>query len=328
MSSSTLLLASAAVLGLAVPAHAQTTTNMDHSAMPGGSSGQHGSHQKAVQCSAEHAEMGHCTPKAAVAPATQSTVAAEGTDQEPGNAPAPAPPTDWYADRTFPKDEMALSRDAMMKESGGTSMSYASLDLAEYVAREGSDGYRWEGEIWFGDDINRFVFEHEGEGEVGGSLHELELSALYSRAISPYWNLQAGIRQDVRPRPSRTHAVIGIEGLAPYWFEIAAAAFVSNKGEVLARIEGHYDLRITQKLILQPRIEANFSAQTIPELEVGSGLSNIELGARLRYEIKKEFAPYIGFEWTRQFGASARFSRAAGEQVSDPHLVMGVRVWF
>lgn len=279
-------------------------------------------------CPPEHAKMGHCTPKAPALPETDKGRAALGTDLEPGNAPAPAPPADWYADRVYPKEEMARARDEMMKESGGTSTSFVSFDLAEYVVHKNKNSYRWDGEAWFGGDINRFVFKYEGEGEFRGPLDDLELSGLYSRAISPYWNLQAGVRYDVKPDPSRTYAVIGIEGLAPYWFEITAAAFLSNKGEVRGRIEGYYDLRITQKLILQPRLEANFSAQTIPELGVGSGLSNLELGARLRYEIRKEFAPYIGFEWVRQFGDSARFTRANGGQVSDPHLVMGVRLWF
>ncbi len=278
-------------------------------------------------CPPEHAQMGHCTPKSM--PKLSSAAGdASGTDLEPGDAPAPAPPSDWYADRIFPQEEMAKSREEMMKESGGSTFRYLSFDLAEFVVHKGKESYRWDGEAWFGGDINRFVFKYEGEGEFGGPLDDLELFGLYSRAISPYWNLQAGIRYDVKPDPSRTYAVIGVEGLAPYWFEITAAAFVSNKGEVRGRIEGYYDQRITQKLIFQPRFEANLSAQTIRGLGVGAGLTNLELGARLRYEIKKEFAPYIGFEWIRQFGESARLTRANGGQVSDPHFVMGVRVWF
>ncbi len=279
-------------------------------------------------CPPEHAKMGHCTPKVSSAPLANAPGTATGTDLEPGNAPAPAPPSNWYADRIFTKEEMERAREKMMKASGGINVHYIGFDLAEYVVHKNKDSYRWDGEAWFGGDINRFVFKYEGEGEFRGPLDDLELSGLYSRAISPYWNLQAGIRHDVAPNPSRTYAVIGIEGLAPYWFEVTAAAFLSNKGELRGRIEGYYDQRITQRLIVQPRLEANFSAQTIPELGVGAGLSNLELGVRLRYEIKKEFAPYIGFEWVRQFGESARFTRANGGQVSDPHFVMGVRLWF
>lgn len=279
-------------------------------------------------CPPEHAKMGHCTPKVSSAPLANAPGTATGTDLEPGNAPAPAPPSNWYADRIFTKEEMERAREKMMKASGGINVHYIGFDLAEYVVHKNKDSYRWEGQAWFGGDINRFVFKYEGEGEFRGPLDDLELSGFYSRAISPYWNLQAGIRYDVAPNPSRTYAVVAIEGLAPYWFEVTASAFLSNKGELRGRIEGYYDQRITQRLIVQPRLEANFSAQTIPELGVGAGLSNLELGIRLRYEIKKEFAPYIGFEWVRQFGESARFTRANGGQVSDPHFVMGVRLWF
>jgi copper resistance protein B len=308
----------------------KAATDGEHDAMPGMAMDGETSGVPAIDpnCPPEHAKMGHCTPKAPASSAAAGTAVAEGTDLEPGNAPAPSPPADWYADRVFPGEEMARSREAMMKESGGTSVAFVSFDLAEYVVHKNKNSYRWEGEAWFGGDINRFVFKYEGEGEVRGPLDDLELTAAYSRAISPYWNLQAGIRYDVKPDPSRTYAVVAIEGLAPYWFEVTASAFVSNKGEVRGRLEGYYDLRVTQKLILQPRLEANFSAQAIPELGVGSGLNNLELGARLRYEIKKEFAPYIGFEWVRQFGDSARYTRASGGQVSDPHFVMGLRIWF
>ncbi|NBW75776.1 MAG: copper resistance protein B [Sphingomonadaceae bacterium] len=299
-------------------------------AMPGMTMGAGTSGPTAVDpgCLPEHAKMGHCTPQGVARPAMPGMESATGTDLEPGNAPAPAPPSDWYADRVYPASQMARSREEMMKESGGTTFRYISFDLAEYVVHKNKDSYRFEGEAWFGGDINRFVFKYEGEGEFRGPLDDLELTGVYSRAISPYWNLQAGVRYDVKPDPSRTYAVVAIEGLAPYWFEVTASAFLSNKGELRGRFEGYYDQRITQKLILQPRIEANFSAQTIPELGVGSGFNNLEAGVRLRYEIKKEVAPYIGFEWIRQFGETARFTRANGGQVSDPHFVMGVRVWF
>ena len=151
---------------------------------------------------------------------------------------------------------------------------------------------------------------------------------LYSRAIGPYFNAQAGVRQDFGPGPDRSYATVAIEGLAPYWFEVGGALFLSDKGDLLARIEGEYDQRITQRLVLQPAVEANFALQDVPANGIGSGLSDVELGLRLRYEIVREFAPYIGVEWTRQFGDTARFARAAGEDPSSVALVMGVRAWF
>ena len=273
-------------------------------------------------CAPEHAAMGHCTPKsAAVAPG------AVGTDLPAGDAPAPAPPSDWYADRIYPKAEMAHSRHAMMVESGGLLIGYTSLDL-EYQSRKGHDGFSWDGEAWYGGDINRLTIKSEGEGAFGEGLEDTETQLLYSRAIGPYFNAQAGVRQDFGPGADRTYATIGFEGLAPYWFEVEGALFLSTKGEVLARMEGYYDQRITQKLILQPMAELNLSAQNIRESGIGAGLSDVALGLRLRYEIVREFAPYVGVEWERKVGDTARFARASGEDASQVSLVAGVRVWF
>ena len=161
-----------------------------------------------------------------------------------------------------------------------------------------------------------------------GGVESAEVQALYSRAIDPWFNLQVGVRQDFRPGPARTYATIGIEGIAPYWFEVEGALFLSDKGDLLGRLEGYNDQRITQKLILQPRVELNFAAQDVPANGIGSGLSDIELGLRLRYEIKREFAPYIGASWERKLGDSARFARAAGDRVQATSLVIGIRTWF
>ena len=273
-------------------------------------------------CSPEHAAMGHCTPE----------VDAPDKDMPPKRAMdrdmAPAPPADWYADRIYPEGEMEHSRHEMMKENGAQTIAFISFNLAEYQARKGRDGFRWDGEAWYGGDINRLTVKSEGEGVFGEGIESAEVQALYSRAIGPYFNAQAGIRQDLGPGPDRTYATIGFEGLAPYWFEVEGALFLSNKGDLLARLEGYYDQRITQKLILQPMAEMNFALQDVPETGVGSGLSDVELGLRLRYEVVKEFAPYVGVEWARKVGDTARFARAAGEDPSGVSFVMGVRAWF
>lgn len=253
---------------------------------------------------------------------------ASGTDLPPGDATAPAPPGDWYADRIYPKAEMEHSRHDMMKENGGQTVGFISFNLAEYQARKGRDGFRWDGEAWYGGDINRLTLKSEGEAVFGEGIEGAEVQALYSRTIGPYFNAQAGIRQDLGPGPDRTYATVGFEGLAPYWFEVEGALFLSNKGDLLGRLEGYYDQRITQKLILQPRAELNFALQDVPETGVGSGLSDVELGLRLRYEIVKEFAPYLGVEWARKLGDTARFARAAGEDPGGVSFVMGVRTWF
>lgn len=280
-------------------------------------------------CPPEHAKLGHCTPKTAaaqVAPAVSP--AASGTDLPPGDAPAPAPPGDWYADRIYSKSEMDASRDQMMKENGAQTLAFISFNLAEYQARKGRDGFRWDGEGWYGGDINRVTVKTEGEGRFGEGVEEAEIQLLYSRAVDPYFNLQAGVRQDLGPGPKRTYATVGFEGLAPYWFEVEGALFLSNKGDLLGRLEGYYDQRITQRLVLQPRAELNFAAQDVPESGVGSGLSDVELGLRLRYVIVKEFAPYIGVEWARKTGDTARLARAAGEDANVTSFVAGLRFWF
>lgn len=249
-------------------------------------------------------------------------------EAEVGDASAPAPPSDHAADAIFGADIMAQSRKELAYEVGGMGYSLVMLDLAEVGFQKARETYRFEGEAFTGGNINRFGVKFEGEGAFGGRLDDLELQALYSRAIAPYWNLQAGVRHDIRPDPSRTYLVAGVEGIAPYWFKVNAATFLSNKGELRARVEASYDQRITQSLILQPRIEANVSFQDIPAIGVGSGLTDFEAGLRLRYEIKQEIAPYIGVEWRKQTGATARFARMAGEDPDTVSLVAGIRIWF
>lgn len=244
------------------------------------------------------------------------------------DTPAPPAPTDHAADKVFDPAAMARARAQLRKEHGGGVTSMVMANIAEWAPRSGGDSYRWEGEAWFGGDINRLTFKSEGEGVSGDGLDRAELQALYSRSVGPYFNLQAGVRHDFEPRPSRTYATIGFEGLAPYWFEVSGAAFLSNKGDISARFEGYYDQRLTQRLILQPRAELNLAASNDRATGVGSGLSDVELGLRLRYEIRREFAPYIGVTYDRKFGKTADYARAGGEDVEDVRLVLGLRAWF
>lgn len=205
--------------------------------------------------------------------------------------------------------------------------SKVMLETAEVRPGDGADVYAWEGEASFGGDINRFVVKSEGEA-VSGELESAEVQALYGRAIGPYFNLQAGLRHDFRPGPQRTYATVGVEGVAPYWFEVEGAVFLSNKGDVSARLEGSYDFRLTQKLVLEPRAEANLAATADAARHEGAGLREVELGLRLRYAIKQEFAPYVGVHWERKFGDTADYARAHGEGVEDTRFVVGLRTWF
>jgi copper resistance protein B len=277
-----------------------------------------------MDMSGDHSGHNASTMPGMAMPGMQPT----GTALPAGNAPAPMAPMDHYADRQFPPAEMQLARSAMMRESGGQSFHQVFFNLAEFQARKGENGYRWDGEAWFGADINRLTLKTEGEGGVRSGIDSAEVQALYSHAIGPYFNLQAGVRHDFQPSPTRTYATIGFQGLAPYMFEVGGAVFLSNKGDVLARLEGYYDQRITQRLILQPRAELNFSAQDVPENRYGAGLVNAELGLRLRYEIARQFAPYIGISYDAKTGRSADFARADGKDPTTTAFVAGVHFWF
>jgi len=192
------------------------------------------------------------------------------------------------------------------------------------------DPVRLEGEAWYGGNYDRLWMKFDGDVATQGDEGDVEVQALYSHLFSPYWDVQAGVRVDglwgegSRARP---HAVIAVQGLAPYWFEVESALFVSAAGDVSARLEASYDLLLTQRLILEPDVELNAALQDVPEWGVGSGLTSTELGLRLRYEVRREFAPYVGYAWTRSYAGTADLARAAGELAHRGSLVAGVTVW-
>jgi len=258
----------------------------------------------------------------ALAQATDPALA--GTDQAPGSAAPPPVAHDLAAARYYDPQAMAVAAAALMDPVSIDSQ--IRLDLAEYDFRNGRDGYRWEGEVWTGD-LNRFVFRSRGEGTTGEHLDTGELQAVYSRAVNPWWNLQIGARQDIAPTPARTYATIGVEGLAPGNLDVLADAFVSDKGQVTARIETTFDERLTRRFVLQPRVELNFSGQDMPVQRLGAGLDTAELGLRLRYEIRRQFAPYLGISWNWAAGETARYVRKEGMAPHQRSIVMGVRAW-
>jgi copper resistance protein B len=264
-------------------------------------------------------------PKAG-SPSDQPVAADAESEPEIPHTPPPPAPTDHAADRLFDPARMAAARAVLREEHGGAPYSKVMANLLEHQSGAGG-GYRWEGEAMYGGDINRFVVKTEGEGSRRDGLESAEVQGLYGRAISRYFDLQAGVRQDFKPH-ARTYLTVGTEGLFPYWFDVSGAAFLSTRGEMLGRVEGTYDLRLAQRLVLQPRAELNFAAQDTRATRTGSGLSNAELGLRLRYEIKREFAPYIGVSYDRRFGKTADYARAAGESAEATSLVVGLRAWF
>lgn len=205
---------------------------------------------------------------------------------------------------------------------------FMQADRLEIGAGDNDDINVWDVQGWMGGDHNKFWFKSEGEGVLGESPEEAELQTLYSRTVSPFWDVQIGARYDVRPDPDRGHAVIGLQGLAPYWFEVDTAAFVSDRGDVTFRAELEYELLLSQRWILQPRLELNAAAQDMPEYGIGSGFSSIEAGLRLRYEIRRELSPYIGVSWSRTLGSTADLVRSEGEPVGNTVVVIGLRLWY
>lgn len=232
------------------------------------------------------------------------------------------------ADAVYGTAAMARARAALIGEHGNARVTKLLIDQAEARIGKGRDGYFLNAEGWHGSDTDKLWIKTEIEGERGRRPDQAEVQALWSHAIDPWFQVQAGLRHDANRGADRTHLVLGVQGLAPYWFELDGALFLSSKGELTARGEAEYDLRITQRLILQPRLELNLSAQDIPELGIGSGLVAADAGLRLRYHLDQRFAPYLGVGYERAFGDTRRARRAAGERGGGLRLLAGVRLWF
>ncbi len=197
----------------------------------------------------------------------------------------------------------------------------------------GGNTLNWDIQGWYGGDRDKLWVKTEGASTTSSTKEgDAELQLLYSRMISPFWDVQFGVRHDLKfgpgPNLNRTYAVVGLQGLAPYWFEVEPALFVSEKGDVSARFQGTYDLLFTQRLIAQGRFETSAALQDDPEFDVGSGFNNVGVGVRLRYEITREFAPYVGVSWKRSLGNTADLIRAKGNNIDNTSVNFGIRMRF
>lgn len=201
------------------------------------------------------------------------------------------------------------------------------IDKLELRNSSGPNTLVLDANAWVGYDLNKLWFKAEVE-RVDGDTEEAEVQFLYSRAIAPFWDFQVGWRHDVEPKPTRDYLALGFKGLSPYQFEVDADLFLGESGQVNARLDAEYEYPFTQKLILTPEIEVNLFSKDDAQIGIGSGLSDMELGLRLRYEIRREIAPYIGVNWSKKFGQTADFARADGEDTSDVQFVAGIRLWF
>jgi copper resistance protein B len=325
----------------AQPAAADPHAGHAMSAAPTAATGPHAGHNMAPaadphaghdmgQTSAGDPHAGHdMSAMAGGAPNIPTSADAVGGRMVETPPPAAARAAAHAADLLFDPAVMAAARKQLLAENGDVRTTAVLIDTLEASFGDDEEGYSWNAQGWTGGDINRFWWKTEGEGAFDGKLHDAEVQALYSRAVAPFWDVQAGVRQDFRPDgDDTTHLTLGVQGVAPYWFEVSAAAFLSTEGDLTARAEAEYDQRLTQKWILQPAVEIALSASDIPELEMGSGLTSVTAGLRLRYEIRKEFAPYVGVEWSRSFGDTADYARARGDDVEATRFVVGIKAWF
>ncbi|KAF1685672.1 copper resistance protein CopB [Pseudoxanthomonas broegbernensis] len=236
------------------------------------------------------------------------------------HAPVP-PPTEADRAAAFPPLHHAHA------PHGEGIHSLVRFDRFEAWDATSGRGQAWEGSAWIGGDVRRLWLRSEGEREHGRT-DSAHLEALYGHAIGPWWDLVAGARHDFAPGPSRTRAAIGVQGLAPYKFEMSAMAYLGDGGRAGFSVEAGYELLLTHRLILQPTLEAELNAGSDPRRGIGSGLSSVEAGLRLRYEITRRFAPYIGLAHERGFGGTADHRRDEGGPAGRTRWVAGVRGWF
>ena len=222
---------------------------------------------------------------------------------------------------------LTVPYEALAEAADDPFLTMIIVDQLEYRDADSGSLQTWDAQGWLGRDFRKLWIKTDGE-RTGGGTEEGELQFLYSKTVARYWDFQMGVRQDFKPSPERTWVAIGFQGLAPYFFEIDTALFIGESGRTALRLEAEYELLFTQRLILTPEIETNFFGKSDPQIGIGSGLSDVEVGLRLRYEIRREFAPYIGVNWSRVFGNTADFAKSAGQSTSDTQLTIGLRAWF
>ena len=240
----------------------------------------------------------------------------------PGEATRPPVPT------LSPADIQAAFPD--LPEHGmhqGSSHFMFVADELEWQDADAGSTLAWDLSGWAGGDIDRLAFRSEGE-RTNGHTEEAELQLLWSHAIGPWWETVAGVRQDFEPGSPQTWAAFGVQGMPLYGLETEATAFIGEGGQSALRLEAEYDMLLTQRWVLQPTAELNLHGRTDESRGVGSGLSDASVGLRLRYEISRQFAPYVGVSWSRAYGNSAELLRAEDEDTSEARLVAGIRFWF
>lgn len=200
------------------------------------------------------------------------------------------------------------------------------LDHLEAFAGKGGHGQEWEAEGWYGNDTDKLWLHSEGErsaGEPPGG----DIDLFWSHANGAFWDTQLGVRADIGEGPARTWAAVGVQGPMPYEFEVQATVYAGDSGRTAARLRIEYELQITQRLILQPDLEINAYGKADPRRNLGAGVSSVQGGMRLRYEIRPSIAPYVGIVWDHLTAGTAAIARGAGDRITDRRWVAGIRIW-
>lgn len=278
-----------------------------------------------------HARHGAKPPPAVVLKKTEGAMPAMDhgeMNMQGGSAPLDA--RDPHADSggyTLESGPYALPGPRQLRMGDEDEFGSLLIDQLERVRARDNSFTFYNLQARSGRDYDRAVLKAEGNTD-GGKFRDAHTELLWGHALAPFWDTQLGARYDSGVGPDRRWLAFGVQGLAPYWFNVEATAYAGEQGRSMFRFAAEYELLLTQKLILQPRVEANFYGKRDAARALGSGLSDLATGVRLRYEIRREFAPYIGVERAAKFGGTADFARAAGEDPKVTRYVAGVRFWY
>lgn len=313
MSKRVSVIAAAVLVLCASPAWAQDTAESAHKAG-----------EMKVMSGMDHSQMNHgnASPPNEIAKSdTGEDVGVDHGSMQGGSAPPDARDPHAYS------GDYTLDPARPLRLADEHNFGSLLVDSLEAVRTKNSTSAAYELQAWYGRTYNRIVLKAEGKVD-GGKFEDACTELLWGHAVAVFWDAQLGVRYDGGEGPDRRWLAFGVQGLAPYWFEVDIAVYLGEEGRTALRLDVEYELLFTQRLILQPKIETTFYGKSDAARGLGSGISDASVALRLRYEIRREFAPYIGIERARKFGGTADFARAAGKDTEETRFLAGVRFWF
>jgi copper resistance protein B len=252
---------------------------------------------------------------------SNARASSQGPTQSESEHVPPDPPASELGDMTY------RTMADMMDMDDKTRVGKVLLDQLDWRDADGGNALAWDAQAYYGTDYNKLWLKTEGE-HTNEATEDARVELLWDRIVSRWWSAQAGVRHDFGVGPSRDWLAVGVQGLAPYFFEVEATAYIGDAGRTAARFKAEYELLFTQRLILTPEVELNLYGKDDPERKIMAGVTHAEVALRLRYEIRREIAPYVGIAWIHRFGRTADLFRAAGDDPSEVEALAGIRIWF